>query len=74
MLHFFRHKWILSGQPTDMPKKPTLSRLGDFFFLIIYPLSMVEPIAGLASLAGLTCLMFFICFVMFLKKEFPGFN
>ena len=39
LLHFFQHKWILSGQPTDMPKKPTLSRFGDFFPLsyIHYP-------------------------------------
>ena len=40
LLHFFQHKWILSGQPTDMPKKPTLSRFGDVFPLSDYPLSM----------------------------------
>ena len=40
-IHFFQHKWILSGQPTDMPKKPTLSRFGDRFPLFAYPLSMV---------------------------------
>ena len=34
VLHFFQHKWILSGQPTDMPKKPTYSRFCDFFPLL----------------------------------------
>ena len=37
---FFSHKWILSGQPTDMPKKPTTLEVSWYLVLITYPLSM----------------------------------
>ena len=42
LLHFFQHKWILSGHPTDMPKKPTTLEVSWFLVLIKYQLSMVQ--------------------------------
>ena len=41
LLHFFQHKWILSGQPTAMPKNPTTLEVSWFLVLITHPLSML---------------------------------